>query len=218
MHSSQSPTQPLHPLTIHTHTHPHTKNLTPLQYVSEAVAAVAEAPPTRAADTAAAVEVTSVLHQTYPEFGVGIGPALAKAFGGRLAGGGCFVGCLLGLGLGLGLGLSLGLRGRGDGAGAYICRLVTPSRAPANHTTPSTTLHPHSQPRHPHRPHRGRPRLNAPPARGAAAAGGAAGGARGGGCSAAAGGPPGVGERRFPWWGAALLLIDAIFAFGVLRV
>ena len=60
------------------------------QYVSEAVAAVAEAPPARAGDAAAAVEVASALHQTYAEFGQALGPALAKAFGSKLAGGAGF--------------------------------------------------------------------------------------------------------------------------------
>lgn len=64
---------------------------TPTQYASEAVASLAEAPPPRAADVPAAVEVAGVLHRTYPEFGAALGPALAKAFSSRLAGGECSV-------------------------------------------------------------------------------------------------------------------------------
>lgn len=57
------------------------------QYVSEAVASLAEAPPARAGDAAAGVEVASALHRSYAEFGPALGPALAKAFGSKLAGG-----------------------------------------------------------------------------------------------------------------------------------
>ncbi|KIY99353.1 hypothetical protein MNEG_8607 [Monoraphidium neglectum] len=56
------------------------------KYVSEAVAALSEAPPSRANDAAAAVQVASALHQTYPEFGAALGAALAKAAGARQAG------------------------------------------------------------------------------------------------------------------------------------
>jgi hypothetical protein len=60
--------------------------------VSEAVTSLSEAPPSRAVDVAAAVQVASALHQTYAEFAAGLGPALAKAFGPKLAGGGRPVG------------------------------------------------------------------------------------------------------------------------------
>ncbi len=48
-----------------------------MQYVSEAVAALCEAP-LRLSDVPAAVAVCSLLHQRYTDFGAQMGPALAK--------------------------------------------------------------------------------------------------------------------------------------------
>lgn len=48
-----------------------------VQYVSEAVAALCEAP-LRLSDVPAAVAVCSLLHQRYADFGAQMGPALAK--------------------------------------------------------------------------------------------------------------------------------------------
>ncbi len=57
-----------------------------MQYVSEAVSAVAEAP-LRLSEVPAAVAVCSLLHQRYTEFGPALGPALAKAFASKAGGG-----------------------------------------------------------------------------------------------------------------------------------
>eukprot|EP00798_Chlamydomonas_sp_ICE-L_P014701 gene14701-20741_t len=53
-----------------------------LKYVSEAVAAVAEAP-LKVSDVPAALSVCCLLHQRYADFGNQIAPALAKSFSGK---------------------------------------------------------------------------------------------------------------------------------------
>ncbi len=50
-----------------------------MQYVSEIVSAVAEAAP-RTKDVPAALQVCSLLHQRYAEFGPALGPALEASF------------------------------------------------------------------------------------------------------------------------------------------